>query len=452
MTKNINRKALVVGSWAKEQITIENIKKDENTRVFSYLDTKNPAIISISDGHEIGDLYDVEGIVNYAKRESCDFVLVTTAAPLSAGLADRLIEEDISIFGPTKSAARLEYDKVFARNLLKRHCPFAIPEFGVFDDYEKAVDFAKKHDYQVAVKPQGLTDGLGVKVFLDQLKNKEDVKEYIKRIIENRISGSKRVLMEEKLVGEEFTIQCFVKDEKVIPTPAVQDFKKLLCGEKGPNTASMGSYSSPGNLLPFMKQEDYETGLNIIRRTLRGFKEETKGDVCCGFLYGQFMITQRGIKLIEYNFRPGDPEWMNIACILKTNILDIVEAMLSGKKNFEVDFEKKATVCKYITPPEYPEKLNQTLEIELDEKDIRKNGVGIYYSCGEDGKGSLNVGSERGIAFLAKEESIIKAGNAVESAISAVKGNFHHRKDIGTESLIEEKIKIVDALRGGFGD
>ncbi len=438
------KRVLVVGSWAKEQITIENIKKDTDIEVFSYMDTKNPGIIALANGYRIGSLYEVKNILNYAKEKNIGLVVITTAGPLSAGLVDVLEKEEILVFGPNKQAAGLEFDKAFTRELMKKHLINAIPEFKVFDDVDKAIDFAGILNWNVAVKPVGLTDGLGVRVSGDQLETKEDVMNYIKEIYSKKISGSSRVLIEEKLEGVEFTLQCFVNGDLIIPTPAVQDFKKLLPGGMGPNTASMGSYSNTGYLLPFMEQDDYDEAIEIIKKTLEAFQLET-GKRCSGFLYGQFMITVDGIKLIEYNFRPGDPEWMNTVYPIKNNLLDVIISLMNGNKK-KLEFENTATVCKYIVPKDYPRLLNQTLNVVLDENQIRKKGVAIYYSSGLDGQGNLNAGTERGIAFLAKGNTIFEAHKKVEEAISSVKGDFYYRSDIGTEELIKSKINYVNRL------
>ncbi|MCF7916877.1 MAG: phosphoribosylamine--glycine ligase [Candidatus Omnitrophica bacterium] len=438
------KKILVVGSWAKEQITIENIKKNPSYQVFSYLDTKNPAIISLVKDFYLGDLSDSDAIVGYAQKIKPDLVLITTASPLAVGAVDKLEAEGFKVFGPNKISAQLESNKAFTRELMYKYLPESVPEFKTFTDKSKAVAYARGKKFQVAIKPIGLTEGLGVKVFGNQLKDEEAVVGYISDILDDQQKLGK-VIIEEKISGEEFTLQCLINGRIILPTPCVQDFKKLLPGGKGPNTASMGSYSVSSKILPFMSQADYDQALVIIKKTIAAFCQETK-EKPCGFLYGQFMITETGVKLIEYNFRPGDPEWMNTVIILEDNIVDIVESLLL-KESIKLNFKEQATVCKYITPKEYPYKLYQTLEVELDRDDIEKEGVGIYYSCGLDQENKLNVGSERGIAFLTKADSLEEANQKIEKAISKVKGDFYYRKDIGTKELIDEKINNVKKLR-----
>ncbi len=437
------KKVLVVGSWAKEQITIENIKKSSSFQVFSYLDTKNPAIISLADGFYLGSLSDLGAISNYAQEVKPDLIIVTTASPLAGGVVDKLEQEGQRVFGPKKLSAQLESNKAFTRTLMQEYIPESLPEFRVFKDKEKAVDYARKKNFEVAVKPIGLTEGLGVKVSGDQLKGSQAVVDYISQILEDK--KNQEVIVEEKIQGQEFTLQCFVNGELILPTPCVQDFKKLLPGDKGPNTASMGSYSGAGKLLPFMSQSDYAQALEIIKKTISAFSCRMNQKPC-GFLYGQFMITESGIKLIEYNFRPGDPEWLNTLFILEDNIAEVIEGLLCGKAK-ALSFKDRATVCKYITPKKYPYKLNQTLDVDFSQDELQRQGIGIYYSCGLGEGKKLEVGSERGIAFVAEAATIPEAGCKIEAAIAKVKGDFFYRQDIGTQKQINQKIESVGRIK-----
>ncbi len=426
-----------MGSWAKEQVTAENIKKNPGIKVYSYMDTENPGIISLVDGYKKGSLTDIESITEYAKRISCELAVITTASPLSKGLVDKLEHEGIAAFGPCKEASKLESNKAYARNLMKKHNIDGLPEFVSFQSKDKAVKYAEEMNWQVAVKPAGLTEGLGVKVAGEQLSGRKEIINYIEEILSDKKGCSSTAVIEEKIQGEEFVIQSFVNDLTVIPVRAVQDFKKLLPGDRGPNTASMGSYSTKNRLLPFLSKEDYEKGVDIIKNTVRAFRKET-GKLCRGILYGQFMLTDRGVKLIEYNFRPGDPEWMNTVSVLNQNIAEIITDIMKNKTPV-ITMQPHATVCKYIVPEGYPQKLYQKLDIEIPEEEIRNSGVDIYYSCGRSDSGRLIPGSERGVAFIAKDETVPLACKKVDSAISKVKGNFFYRKDIGTEKMIRKK-------------
>jgi phosphoribosylamine--glycine ligase len=205
--------------------------------------------------------------------------------------------------------------------------------------------------------------------------------------------------------------------------------------DKGPNTASMGSYSENNLLLPFMTEEDYLKAINVILKTLESFHKEI-GEECKGFLYGQFMKTDDGLKLIEYNFRPGDPEWLNTLQIMDNNLIDVIRNLEDDVQK-PLNFSRKATVCKYIVPKKYPTLLNQILDVKFDPLKINEVGVDFYFSSGLDDKGNLNVGSERGIAFVSKADTISKANELVEKAISMVEGEFHYREDIGDLEMMK---------------
>jgi phosphoribosylamine---glycine ligase len=440
------RRVLIVGSWAKEEITAEHLKATSGVEVLAYMDTRNPGLMARADAYEVGPLSDVDSITAFAEDRGCDLVLPTTAEPLQHGLADRLEEAGIPVFGPKREAARLEFDKAFAREVVQACAPEAVPAYRVFTDPAEAEAYASGLDWQVAVKPIGLTDGLGVRVWGDQLPDEKAVRDYIREICREGIGGKRAVLVEERLVGEEFTLQTLVDDERLVATVPVQDFKKLLPGERGPNTASMGSYSGPGGRLAFLDEARHAAALGVMRRTLKEARERI-GFPLRGFLYGQFMATADGIRLIEYNFRPGDPEWVNTLAILETPLLGVIGGLLSGHEP-ELRQSSEATVCKYIVPEAYPYEPDQELPVTVDEDAVRELGVGLYHSCGETKDGTLRVGSERGLAFVARDRSVEGAHGKVEEAIRKVRGSFVHRPDIGTPELVQSKVRHLRRLAG----
>ena len=161
-------------------------------------------------------------------------------------------------------------------------------------------------------------------------------------------------MLEERLIGEEFTLQAFVDGNHIIPMPLVQDHKRAFEGDLGPNTGGMGSYSMPDHMLPFVSDADYKKALAIMRATVAAL--ERTGHPYKGILYGQFMNTARGPKVIEFNARFGDPEAMNVLSLLSSDLSGIVERITKGSLSVtNVTFEQKATVCKYIVPSGYPD-------------------------------------------------------------------------------------------------
>ena len=207
-------------------------------------------------------------------------------------------------------------------------------------------DFLKKLGDNYVVKYDGLAGGKGVKVSGDHLKNHHDAIEYC----DNLIQKGSTFLIEEKFIGEEFSLMSFCDGTNIKHMPAVQDHKRAYDGDLGPNTGGMGSYSDQNLSLPFLKDSDIKEAQSINRETLKALKEHFKEDYK-GILYGGFMATTNGIKLIEYNARFGDPEAMNVLSILKTDLVEICEHIINGSLDkIDIQFENKATVCKYAVP------------------------------------------------------------------------------------------------------
>ena len=205
--------------------------------------------------------------------------------------------------------------------------------------------------------------------------------------------------MEERLAGEEFTLQCFVDGETVSPMPAVRDFKRAFEGDRGPNTGGMGSYSQADGLLPFLSQAGYDTALDIVRKVVQAVKEE--GAEYKGILYGQFMLTPAGVKLVEFNARLGDPEAINVIPLLQTGLADICAAIMSGSLDkLSIGFDAKAAVCKYVVPPDYGMEPKVGVPIRVDSDKIASLGAQVFYArVNRDGDRLLTTTS-RSVAIL----------------------------------------------------
>lgn len=439
---NARDPVLVVGSWAKAEITVEHLVEHSAAPVYAFMDLANPGIIERADGYRVGRTKDADQVVGYAREIGAGLVLITTAGPLEAGVADALDEAGITTFAPHREAARLEWDKGFARHLLQDAMPEALPQFRVCDTAAEAREFAESLGWKVAIKPLGLTEGLGVRVWGDHLTTPEEVCGYIDEVSEG---DTHPVLVEEKIEGEEFSIQALVHGEHLIPFPAVQDFKRLLPDDRGPNTAGMGSFAGPARMPEFLPDSAYDDGIDIMQRTLNAIAAEGI-EGCTGFLYGQFMLTARGLKLIEYNFRPGDPEWMNTMTVLETPLDEAIAATLAGETLFP-RMEQVATVTKYLVPGGYPVRSGLELDIEIPAEVRDDPEIATYHSAASTDDDTLDVGTERGIALVARGPDIPTAHERLERAVEVITGEFVHRPDIGSAQQLREKRDRVDDLR-----
>jgi phosphoribosylamine--glycine ligase len=218
--------------------------------------------------------------------------------------------------------------------------------------------------------------------------------------------------------------------------PPVQDHKRAFEGNTGPNTGGMGSYSDANGLLPFLVQKDLDDAHEITVQVAAALKKET-GVMFKGIMYGGFMKTKNGVKLIEYNARFGDPESMNVLPILKTDFVSVCEAILDGTLDkLKIEYEKKATVCKYLVPEGYPEKPRAGERIVIASEAKQSNEAKMYYSSVDQKADGLYTSSSRAIAFVGIADTLEQAEKIAESACSGVKGPVFHRKDIGTRALI----------------
>ncbi|MCG3219556.1 MAG: phosphoribosylamine--glycine ligase, partial [Candidatus Heimdallarchaeota archaeon] len=365
----------------------------------------------------------LEEKIGLDNRKGIDFAFIGPEQPLAAGIVNFLEDVlDIKCVGSRKDVALIESSKIFARKLLVEYQIDANPSFSICHTKEEVESFLNSFP-EVAVKPDVLTGGKGVKVSGDQLHSREEVISYaLERI---NLDGS--VLLEEKLEGEEFTLQAFCDGKTLQTMPLVQDFKRAYDGDKGPNTGSMGSYSCVDHKLPFLGPEMIEQAEKIMQQTIEAIHHKT-GAFYKGILYGQFMLKDGKPLLVEYNVRFGDPEAINVMELLNTNLVELSEQIIEGKLA-EVHFEKPATVCVYLVPSGYPENPIKGSEILLD-GDLASTEV--FYAAVYEEEGKVKTTGSRAIALISKGETVEKAREKVYQVLEkkAVTGDLFYRKDI----------------------
>jgi phosphoribosylamine--glycine ligase len=334
------------------------------------------------------------------------------------------------------------------RNLLKKHKIPGQLRCESFTNIEKARRFIENLNAEVAIKPIGLTGGKGVRVAGDHFNDIDEAIAYVKEVIENKIGGHSKVLIEEKAIGEEFTLQAFSDGYSILPLHAVQDHKRLLPGDKGPNTGGMGSYSCSDGLLPFLSKSEYEEGAVILQKIIEALNKE--GCKYIGPIYGQFMLTPEGPKIIEINARFGDPEAMNVLPLMETDFVEICQAMINGDlSSKKLRLKKKSTVCKYVVPEGYGVKSMIGEKILVNEQAINITGSRLFYASVNKENDFVSTTSSRSLAIVGIENDLNKAEKLCEQALRHVKGNhIFIRHDIGTPELIEKRIQHMKELRG----
>ncbi|MDG6229049.1 MAG: phosphoribosylamine--glycine ligase [Candidatus Thermoplasmatota archaeon] len=439
---------LIVGGGAREHAMCDTLHRSKNVTIFTIMHNKNPGIAQMSKDVLIEKETDVKTIVDYALDHEIDMTLIGPEAPLQIGLTDALQQKGIMVCAPTKNAARIETDKEWMRDLLKKYEISGQIRYESFTTIQKAIRFIDDLNGEVALKPIGLTGGKGVKVSGDHFKNQDEAELYIKEIFKNKIGGQSKVLIEEKIIGEEFTLQALSDGSSILPFPAVQDHKRLQPDDKGPNTGGMGSYSRKDGLLPFLSKSDYEEAASVLQDIIEALGQESCPYV--GPIYGQFILTAEGSKIIEINARFGDPEAMNVLPLLQSDYAEICSAMINGTINEKkLNILQKSTVCKYVVPKGYGYKSMVDEKITVDEDHIKNTGARLFYASVNKKEGYVTTTSSRSLAVVGIASSISEAEQVAERALKGIQSeNIYIRHDIGTNVLINKRVQHMKELRG----
>jgi phosphoribosylamine--glycine ligase len=438
---------LVIGGGAREHAICDAVARSEHATLFSVMNNLNPGIEKLALEYLLKKETAVDDIVSYATNKKIDIAFIGPEAPLEAGLADQLTKNGIPTCAPHKNAARIETDKEWMRTLLTNHTIPGQLHYRTFTDPDEAKKFIEDLEAQVAIKPIGLTGGKGVHVAGDHFNGTTEAMLYVNEVINHKIGGAAKVLIEEKALGEEFTLQAFTDGLHVTPLPAVQDHKRLLPDDKGPNTGGMGSYSCANKLLPFLTQDEYQQGVRILQSIVQALAKEECPYI--GPIYGQFILTAKGVKIIEVNARFGDPEAMNVLPLLQTDFLEISTAMLDATlSNTPLQIEKKSTVCKYVVPEGYGVKSMIGEPIHVNEEALRKTGAMLFYASVNKKNNHILTGSSRSLAVVGVSDELAEAEKISEQALTHIKGDhLFIRHDIGTKKLLEKRVQHMKEIR-----
>ncbi|MFQ5887230.1 MAG: hypothetical protein ACE5HY_00865 [Candidatus Hydrothermarchaeales archaeon] len=452
---------LLVSYGSRAASIADALTRSQNydVKIFDADKQRNPFITERSKDF-ILDL-NVERIGEFAKkhRNEIDFGIVGPEGPIIDGVRDVVEREaEIPMICPSKEFA-IEGSKVAQRLLLEKSCPDANPRFRVFDpgDYS-SIDEVKKDlwewldelDNQVAVKPDRPAQGKGVGVWGDHFNTREELFDLFKS---NYEGGA--VIVEEKITGEEFSLQFFSDGKHIIETPAVRDYKRAFDGDRGPNTGGMGSYKDVGNTLPFMSDKDWEDGLRIGRMIFEEMKSDGSTPGLRGIpLYMAYTCAKGGLKVFEINGRPGDPEIMNLLPIVEGDFVDVCFDMINESLT-KLTFKPKATVVAYAVPMTYggyrhkctcdrrvdltgaynlSQSLNGDLKVYPGSMEIRDNGK--TYAL-----------SSRAVACVGIGDSIDSARGISLDGVTAIDGPLWNRMDIASQEHIQKSIDNMRALR-----
>ena len=424
-------KVLVVGGGGREHALVRKIK--ESKKVDEIFCTPGNGGISYDAKCFDVAATDIDGVVNLAKEIKADLVVVAPDDPLVAGMVDALNEAGFKTFGPRANAAIIEGSKVFSKELMQKYnIPTA--EYKVFDNAEEAIDYIKeRNEFPTVIKADGLALGKGVII----PENLEDAIAGVKEIMEDKIFGASgnNIVVEEFLTGPEVSVLAFTDGKCVKPMVSSMDHKRALDGDKGLNTGGMGTVSPN----PYYTQEVAKECMDkIFMPTINAMNNE--GRTFKGCLYFGLMITPKGPKVIEYNCRFGDPETQVVLPRLKTDIVDIFEAIDNETlSDLDVEWSDDACACVIMASGGYPKSYPKGIEI-TGLSNGQLDGVTVYHAGTklQDNKLVTSGGRVLGVTALGDtlENALKKSYDAVEKI--HFEGS-HYRRDIGKRALEANK-------------
>ena len=435
------QKILIVGSGAREHALCRKINESNLPKeIFCIASNMNPGIAELCSEIVVENINDPGLIVEYAKQKDVSLVIVGPENPLYAGVADALWDAKIKVVGPKKNLAQIETSKAFTRELLSEYKIPGGPKYQTFNSMNGVSNFLNELGDAFVVKYDGLAGGKGVKVAGDHLHSHQEAILYCQEILDK----NGEFVIEEQFFGEEFSLMSFCDGRSLKHMPAIQDHKRAYENDTGPNTGGMGTYSDADHSLPFLTKKDIEEACSINKQTVSALQNKF-GEGYKGILYGGFMATENGVKLIEYNARFGDPEAMNVLSILESDLIEIFNAITDGTlEEINVRFQNKATVCKYGVPEGYPDTPVKGKKIDVS---AVKDPDRLFYASVDLVDNELIQAGSRAVAFVGIADSITEAEAIAEREISSIKGPLFHRTDIGTDAVIQKRVKHMQRLR-----
>jgi phosphoribosylamine--glycine ligase len=423
-------KVLVIGSGGREHTLVWKITQSPKVSQI-YCAPGNAGISKLAQCVNI-DADSIEKLVDFTKKEKIDLTIVGPELPLSRGIVNEFNQQGLKIFGPSKEATEIESSKVFSKFLLKKYnIPTA--NYEVFQNSEKALAYIQQQTFPLVIKADGLAAGKGVFI----VENLVQARDALNTLMDEKQFGDagRQVIIEEFLEGEEVSILAFCDGKTVIPMVSSQDHKKIFDNDLGPNTGGMGAYSP----VPFYPGEFEKRVLEeILKPTVKGLQNE--GKEYKGVLYAGLILTKEGPKVLEFNARFGDPETQVILLRLKTDLIEILNAVIEDKLHqINIEWEDNAVVCVVMASGGYPEKYQKGKVISGLERLEKMKDMIAFHAGTKFQDDQVITSGGRVLGITAWDETISKAK---EKAYKAVKEiyfeDMYYRKDIAAKAIKEK--------------
>ena len=420
-------KVLVIGSGGREHTLIWKINQSPKVSQI-YCAPGNAGISQLAKCIDI-NADNIEELVDFAKKEKIDLTVVGPELPLSKGIVNEFNRWGLKIFGPSQEAAEIESSKVFSKYLMKKYnIPTA--NYEVFQNSEEALDYIKQQTFPLVIKADGLAAGKGVFI----VKNLDQAGDALDILMEEKKFGEagRQIVVEEFLEGEEVSILAFCDGKAVVPMISSQDHKKIFDNDQGPNTGGMGAYSP----VPFYTTEIKEKVCReILKPTVKGLRNEEKEYK--GVLYAGLILTKEGPKVLEFNARFGDPETQVVLPGLKTDLLDILNAVIEGTLHeINIEWKNNSAVCVVVASGGYPGKYQKDKVISGLERLKKMEDVIAFHAGTKFQDGKIVTSGGRILGITAWGDTISKAkGKAYEGAGKIYFEDMYYRKDIAAKAI-----------------
>ncbi len=381
---------------------------------------------------------DFKALAGFVKEKNIEFTVVGPEIRLAEGIVDYFMEEGLAIFGPDRKSAQLEGSKVFSKNFMKNHnIPTA--KFEVFEASAEAYSYIEKageDGFSVVVKADGLAAGKGVIV----CDSKQEAVAGVKRIMEAREfeGAGDRIVIEEKLKGEEASMMAFCDGETIVSMVPSQDHKQVYDGDRGPNTGGMGAYAPA----PVITKEVYKkVRTRVFDNFLKGIKKDNINFK--GIVYAGIMVDKGEVNVLEFNVRFGDPETQVVLPLLKTDIVEILKAVMDGRlKDIDIEWDSRSCVCVVIASGGYPGKYEKgKLITGIAEADSIDN-LNVFQAGTRKNGGIKNSGG-RVLGVTGVADSLQGAIDLAYKGVSKIKfDDMYYRKDIGWKGILGGQASI----------
>ncbi|MGM0852151.1 MAG: phosphoribosylamine--glycine ligase [Bacillota bacterium] len=418
-------KVLVIGRGGREHAICKKLAESESvTEVFCA--PGNAGIASVATNLPYSES-DVNDLIAFAKKEHIAYTFVGPENPLLDGIVNRFQEEGLHIFGPTKEAAIIEGSKSFSKELMKEYnIPTA--KYEVFTSVEKAIEYVKEVGAPIVVKADGLAAGKGVVV----AETEEEAISALEEMLLDEKFGdaSSKVVVEECLFGEEFSLMAFVHGESVYPMVIAQDHKRAFDGDQGPNTGGMGAYSPVPHISDDVVQEAIST---VLYPTAKAMVKENRSFT--GILYAGLMLTNEGPKVIEFNARFGDPETQVVLPRLTSDFGLVVKNMIEGKP-VQLEWSQDAVLGVVLAADGYPGHYAKGIALPNLEESMDEETLVYHAGTEQNDEAALVSNGGRVLLVASSAASVEKAQAKVYKELDKVDWNgLFYRRDIGKKAI-----------------